>query len=68
MGKVTEPDFRENPQAQIWAKQTQFLILNEDFGHFVEFESFFADFAYYNRQAWYLTISSGESDENFRPN
>ena len=33
----------------------------EVFGHFLEFESLdFLDFAYYDRQAWYLT---GESDK-----
>ena len=33
----------------------------EVFGHFLEFESLdFLDFAYYDRQAWYLT---GERDK-----
>ena len=33
----------------------------EVFGHFLEFESLdFLDFAYYERQAWYL---AGESDK-----
>ena len=33
----------------------------EGFGHFFEFESLdFLDFAYYGRQAWYLT---GESEK-----
>ena len=39
----------------------------EVFGHFLEFESLdFLDFAYYDRQAWYLTGESGKvGEKNF---
>ena len=36
----------------------------EIFGHFLEFESLdVLDFAYYDRQAWYLTGESGKVGE-----
>ena len=60
--KVTKPDFwkKKNFGPKL-GKLGPNLPKFEVFGHFLEFESLdFLDFAYYDRQVWYLT---GESDK-----
>ena len=59
---MTKPDFeKKNFFGPKLGKLGPNLPKFEVFGHFLEFESLdFLDFAYYDRQAWYLT---GESDK-----
>ena len=51
-----KPDFRKKFFGQKLGKLGPNLPKFEVFGHFLGFESLdFIDFAYYDRQAWYIT-------------
>ena len=64
---MTKPDFRKKKCGPNLGKLGPNLPKFEVFGHFLEFESLdFLDFAYYDRQAWYLTDKSQKvAEQNF---